>query len=408
MNFLIMGAEIGNKGAQSMLYITIHELRTRFPNCTIYYGAWDNYDVSNLMVVRVSTGVNSTNIALGRLDFKQFLVRTFKDGVKFVFGKSTDFAHYRDLKKILPMIDAIIDVSGFLMGRKWKIENQERWLDSIRLAKKYDKPIYFMPQSFGPFNYVNDEKYSTLYEHMKLLMPYSTVIYAREEEGAKALIEEFNLKNVVRSCDLVLQNKKIDLKNIFRIIPYVDIPNLSGGRKVGIVPNKQCFNYGNTDYILDVYKSIIKLLCFNNVEVYIFRHSSDDLEICKKIFEFCDIDEHLHLVERDFSCIEYSEFVKNFDFIVCSRYHGIVNAYRNHVPCILLGWAIKYDELAKLLGQTRYSFDITDKKMQIDDIECAVKYMMEYFDSEKKNIEEKLCSIQNDNCFDIISEGFSR
>ena len=37
-NILIVGANFNNKGAQAMLFVTVDEIRKRFPDAKIYFG----------------------------------------------------------------------------------------------------------------------------------------------------------------------------------------------------------------------------------------------------------------------------------------------------------------------------------------------------------------------------------
>ena len=43
MNVLITGAQFGNKGAQSMLFTVVNEVRDRYPNAEFYYLPLDYY-----------------------------------------------------------------------------------------------------------------------------------------------------------------------------------------------------------------------------------------------------------------------------------------------------------------------------------------------------------------------------
>ena len=60
MKILIVGANFNNKGAQSMLFITMDELKKRFPDCEIFFGSLgENIDLSNyslLLTILVLSG----------------------------------------------------------------------------------------------------------------------------------------------------------------------------------------------------------------------------------------------------------------------------------------------------------------------------------------------------------------
>ncbi len=397
MKVLIIGANLVNKGAQSMLFVTVDEIKKRFPNALVYF-ADDTYsDVEPYTFTRVYYTQDTKYIAM----YHSVALKTkhlVKDCIKTIVGRHSNLWTYKELEHIISGINLIVDISGFNLGKKWSAEIQESYLDNIRLAKKYNIPIILMPQSFGPFDYEPEKQY--LIREMADLLPYATKIFAREQEGYQMLINTFQLSNVELSTDLVLQNKGVDLNNIFKSPQQITTPDIMHN-SVGIIPNKQCFNRGNREKILEIYKAVIEKIADLDKEVYIFRHSSEDLDVCKEIYSLCS-DKRIHFLDNDFSCFEYDEFVKHFSFIVCSRYHGIVHAYRNCVPSVLLGWAIKYKELSELFGQARYSFDITDEKVKIDEIVSATGKMCENYKIESDTISQYLEPIQRKNCFEKV------
>ncbi|MCD7819638.1 MAG: polysaccharide pyruvyl transferase family protein [Lachnospiraceae bacterium] len=112
-------------------------------------------------------------------------------------------------------------------------------------------------------------------------------------------------------------------------------------------------------------------------------------------------------MENDFSCIEYDEFIKNFQFIICSRYHGIVHAYRNGVPAIVLGWAVKYKELTESVSQNQYMFDIVDGMIEDFKVKEMVDNMLTNYSEESQIIRGRVEEIQKDNCFEVLNKYIS-
>lgn len=101
-------------------------------------------------------------------------------------------------------------------------------------------------------------------------------------------------------------------------------------------------------------------------------------------------------------CLEFNQFIQSFDYIIGSRYHAIVHAYKNSVPCIVLGWADKYRELLKQFGQEKYMFDVRadiDQEAVLQSVICMENQWM----TEKRVIERCLQKYQKYNCFDILS-----
>ena len=74
------------------------------------------------------------------------------------------------------------------------------------------------------------------------------------------------------------------------------------------------------------------------------------------------------------------------------------------IPCILLGWAIKYQELAENVGQEQYAFDITSNDFSSDKVIAAADYLIAHLNKESGIIKEHVVEIQKYNCFDQIEE----
>ena len=98
---------------------------------------------------------------------------------------------------------------------------------------------------------------------------------------------------------------------------------------------------------------------------------------------------------------EESELMKQFEFVIGSRYHSLVHAYKNSIPCIALGWAQKYQSLLTKFGQTEYWLDVRDAITE-QDVEKAIKAMTVNRGKEIKRIADILHSVQAENVFDVL------
>ena len=136
-----------------------------------------------------------------------------------------------------------------------------------------------------------------------------------------------------------------------------------------------------------------------------FRHSHEDIEPCAWLKSLFAEDGRVVLWENDFSCFEYDAVCRQFDFLIVGRFHGAVHAYRNNVPCLLMGWAVKYKELAQLMYQSQYVFDLAAPTLDVRKIFSAIRDMDDNLALNKKILRERLAQIQTGgSCFSAVTK----
>ncbi|MBR1450086.1 MAG: polysaccharide pyruvyl transferase family protein, partial [Lachnospiraceae bacterium] len=245
---LVLGASFQNKGAQAMLFSTISEFSKRFPESVFYFSTDCVYENEELYKF---TPVNTHYENRYHVDIKQLIS-------DIIHGKSNMTTKYPEIKGVMNDIDFVVDISGYALGSDWNYIRNKYYLDIIKFVKSYGKTIYLMPQSFGPFDY--KEKETELKKSISKIMKYPKVIFAREMEGKESLENEFKLKNVRYSPDIVLQSDKINIESVFNKKIDLKIPEINSKKNVCIIPNRQIFKRGNEKKILGLYDNIINKL----------------------------------------------------------------------------------------------------------------------------------------------------
>ena len=399
--FIITGGNFINKGAQSMLFVTVSELRSRFRNCQIYV-VTDDEIKENVAFEFGSIHYDAWSYCAGGLCAIKAKAESM---VKFCLGKKNSYQSIPRLREILRKADALIDISGYCLSSQWAEKPQIKYINCIRSANRYGIPVFLMPQSFGPFEYVSNKK--KMDKLIRENLAKVEHIFVREQDGYQALTEMYGLDNVELSADLVLQNKSIDLGLVYKSTPVLYKLNLETTGNIAILPNIRNFDHDAENQFMDIYLRLIELLTSLGKIVYLTHHSDEDLKACTDIYDRVSSNKNVVLVERDFQCYEYSEFVKNFDYVIASRYHSIVHAYKSGVPAVVIGWAVKYHELLKQFGQYEYMFDIRER-IDFAMLEKAIRKMENDHDSESEKIIDRLTEIQCNNCFDMISDYFEK
>ncbi|MDB4734240.1 polysaccharide pyruvyl transferase family protein [Akkermansiaceae bacterium] len=392
---MITGGGLGNKGAQAMTFITVSEVRKRYPSHEIILISYNDFQLPANEKDRYKFKIESPPsmvYALYRLG------GVFKSVA--ILGRHTH-AEQERLEELYGNADILIDISGYALGTNWGLNYCLNFLNSILIAKVYGMRCFLMPQSFGPFDF-RGVKGRLVEWFMKRLLRYPEVIFAREEEGFNLLTNDYGLKNVKLSCDLVLNSsREPSMSDIYVNPPQLEIPNIING-SVGIIPNMQNFKYGNKSHLLDVYEKAISSLVEESKHVYLIRHSIEDLAICHELKgRFQDVDSVI-VLKGDYSCHEFTAFVENFDYLIASRFHSIVHAFKQSVPCLILGWAVKYHVLANTFGQSNYVFDVRDD-VDFEAVLCRMQQIASNRNKESTQIRKKLGALQRDNVYDVIA-----
>lgn len=389
-SIIITGGELFNKGAQAMTFVAVHELRRRYPNHKIYLLSEQDMErpAAEKECFQFSfTGWYPVKFAHCQTNA---LLRT----VCLV----RNHAELKAAEDLYRSCDAMVDISGYALGSNWSDANCHRYLDHLEFAQAFNIPVYLMPQSFGPFDFGASR--SALNDRIKKLLPTAKVIFAREQEGYDALVNTYGLTNVRLAPDLVLSNKEISLDRVFKKQPVIKVPEIQEN-SVAVIPNEMNANVCNREAVVAMYGKVIDQLLALGKVVYLINHSVMDVALCRVLKENFKNRDDVILLDQDFSCLEFNDMVQKFQFVVASRFHAIVHAYKNGVPCIALGWATKYDNLLGLLGQRQYIFDLRNG-VDTSEMCAAIKRLSTCFPEESKAIRGKLVDIQGENVFDVL------
>lgn len=390
-NVIITGGELFNKGAQAMTFAVISTIKKINPDI-------------NCILLSTKDAIERSEEDKKKYNFEILPYRIkdiFLDKIKVPHRliKKCDEKYVKDMKNILNETAMMIDISGYVLSSDWGRKRCQSFLMKILIAKKYSIPAYIMPQSFGPLNFKGIDAIF-INSMIRSLMPYPKIIYAREEKGYKLLTEKFKLKNVQRSLDTVLLCDSVDEKLIYKKT-HEEQEICIRENSIAILPNQRTLEHGNKENISSLYKKIISNATSQGLNVYLISHAADDVEFCMKLKKLFETNPKVLYLNKELSCIEFERIIKKFNYLVASRYHSIVHAYKQGVPCVILGWADKYKELATVFGQEDYLFDIS-KTFNEKVILNATNKLQDNYSSEKIIINEKLKEVRSKGSFDFF------
>lgn len=391
-NIIITGGGMVNKGAQAMTLIAVHELREHFPDHRIYL-----YSPVDLANPKLDKDVFTFDF-IGWYPLK--FARCQHNPLRRVVTLLRSRSELLEAEAVYRNTDFIVDVSGYALGSNWNDKVCNDFLDTLEFAYGFGIPVYLMPQSFGPFDFGDNRQALNL--RVQKLLPTAKIIFAREQEGYDALVNTYGLKNVRLAYDMVLSNAGIDLDSVFVSAPALELPEIKPN-SVAVIPNSMNTNVSSQDAVLALYTNAIHALLKHGKTVYLLSHSAMDTALCRKLKEGFCTNEHVILLDQDFSCLEFNELVKQFQYLVASRFHSIVHAFKNGIPCIALGWATKYHDLLNLFDQGQYILDVRNDIGEAEMLAIIDRMNARYLEESAK-IRKGLAAVQKQNVFDIVTQ----
>lgn len=401
-NILIIGGQLYNKGAQAMTFTVIDEIRQRELHQNIILLSDMDYKRSEKEKQKYSFSILPYNEQikfklLGGLYKLLYLINKMA-------GRGGDAGCAEQVKSAFRDADLILDISGFGITSQWPWRRSMLYIMNIIIAKRYGIPIYLLPQSFGPFYYKNVIANKLLEHEMKKYLPYPRLIFAREKQGFEA-ISKFTTQNLRISLDMVLlRERSIDIGHIYEDQYKTDSEEfLIRQGSVAIIPNEKILKNGNEEEIFKTYQRVIDTLLEHNKIIHLLSHSAEDAKICRKIKEQYHSNDCVMIYSADLNCFELEDVLAKYDFVIASRYHSIIHAYRNNVPAIALGWAVKYAALLNEFKQSEFCFDVR-QNLDCDMVLNAVRYMIANCREEAVKIQEVRTALCKNDIFASIFE----
>lgn len=390
-SILIIGGSLVNKGAQAMTYVTVCEMKKRFPDKEIIVAM-------NLRALPKGTDLNAFKFRVvdDTVERKESLFLLGGIWSLIALKKRANLSEIKKVREIWKNVEYVFDISGYAIGKKWGTRKSCRIAMKAALAKKYNAHCIFLPQSFGPFDFNEDVKLT--HKILRKWLSCADVLYAREASG-KTMLEELGIHNVETAEDIVLQNKEYDIDLIYNYKPEMQEVQIEK-KSVALIPNQHIAS-GKVNDAYRLWDAVVKELLERGYTVYLMMHDNSDLGIIKKLKEQFKDDGKVILLTNNFSCVEFNKIVNQFEFLVASRYHSIVHAYRNTVPCIAIGWADKYGSLLESVQQERYVIDMRER---VDEKELlsAIDDMIEHREANLELIRSNVERIQKESVFEKL------
>lgn len=369
---IITGVNFDNKGAEAMMFHLYHYLQYKWRRKKVI--VFCKNSEKQLEEYRKRYNLRIISCYLADAFYAEGGIYRLAGKIKGIQSRSNS----AKIRKILQNADLCVDASGFNFSSKFSFMDNYAWLKNIEIMKNHNIPVVVMPQSFGPFAFPKWYGWILRFKAQQI-MQYPSRIFAREQSGFYELKTYCNVKNLLLSLDLVLLGERLNPNNFYRNSSLMKKYKIADG-SVAVIPNQKLKVHSTDLNGEKIYISAIQALIKEGKKVYIVRHCESDRQFCKSLAKKFRYIENVRYIDDDIDCLEFAELIKHFEFAIASRYHGIVHSYKAGIPCVVIGWADKYLDLAQQMFQDYYVLDLSDyneDKLKMKIHEMSLNYLSE-------------------------------
>lgn len=396
MKILIIGATLtGNKGASAMCHSLIYNLKKNYHN---------NVEISVLTPRKIQDYEVSKNLGVKLFKYKNILRRSIINYFIYRLAKRKIFKNDETFEAYL-WADYIIDIHGI------NYTDSDGFISTslipslqILLAYLTSVPMVKFTQSFGPMKKLSNKIFAKIFLSMAL------AVFPREKDSYRAL-KSLKLKNVENDyvdCAFNLPTEKYCKLN------KKEDPSL----RIGFIPNAILLSKSKN--YLEVCNKIILEIIKNGFKPVIIMHyskpgsdtvalnksSNNDYQLIKDLLKKNKDFEKLEIHIEENSPSKLKGIINTCNFVITSRYHALVAALSNNIPCFCVGWSNKYYGLLTRVNLSEYSVN-PDKNNLFDETE-VIKVLNNFITRFKfldNNFKNKI-NILKDNCSDSYTRLF--
>lgn len=362
MKVLIVGGGFVNKGAEAMVKTVQAEIGARIPGASMFVPQETCADDAAARAEGVGV---APNLSKGRKTLRCLALAAAQPPL---LGEAIRWRRLKSLESLWG-IDAVLDVSGYAYGDGGPrgFEGSSRMCAMAVYAKALGKPYVCMPQAWGPFSDPDIARIS------REICRKAALVFVRDNESLDALASLFpqGLPPQVRtSPDIAFLFQPADPAWADRRLGEAGLRD--EGRPLALLaPNRRVYERtrgtgdGN-EYVQDLIEISRRLLATGYAVAFLPHETAlpgsdrvDDRGLCAQL-EAAVADDSARALLAPMSAGEMKAVIGRMTCVIGSRFHALVAALSQGVPCMALSWSHKYRELLRPFGLEKYAVESAD------------------------------------------------
>lgn len=240
-------------------------------------------------------------------------------------------------------VDVVFDASGFAYGDAWGVAKANRRIaNHVARWKAQGKVVVLLPQAFGPFTQ------PALADRMRTVFTLADRVYVRDNTSMAHVASIQDGPNLVRMPDFTNLVQPVTPSDPAR---YAD--------RVAVIPNIKMIEAATdgSGYVDHVVRIIHAIRTEGRIPYLLLHEADKDAEVAKRIGSCLEtpvdvVSDPDPLVIKGIIGASYA--------VVTSRFHGLVSALSQSVPCLATSWSHKYEELLAEYGYPQHLLRSTE------------------------------------------------
>lgn len=331
----ILGTNANNRGAELMAIAIKQRLQQKYPQIGLVVNSRFGSYLSRAEHGFSVTGHNAGNYV------KRTIRTLFWDLMPSPLRQSLGIVKATD-------INLILDASGFAYSDQWGFNHTRRIVNRLNSKNYKNLTCILLPQALGTFNEAKVAKYS------KLLFERAAIVYARDAISYEEATKLSPISNIKQCPDFTI-NVKADTSRTG------ELPK----KFAALVPNVRMLDktQKSDSYLNFMRHSIVRIKRMNLEPIFILHDTAED----QRVIDLIDSKSELKVyTDKDPRILK--GMLGAADFVVGSRFHALVSALSQEVPCVGAGWSHKYPQLFNDFRQSAYLVNDFDDEAKTDHV----------------------------------------
>ena len=357
LKILIVNQPGYNRGDESAHKALVRTLLKRIPDAqirvisSVYFGE----SVRQFAVVDKRASYIEEPTAM--LKYQLFKKLGMEKGWKCLWNIHPTFMKY---KKLFKWADVVLCAPGGICMGGFQDWNH---IFNLELAQFSHKPIAYYGRSFGPFptETVRNRKF----KEISLRLLHSFKFLAIRDKKTEKLADELHIPYVSTVDTAFLDSPAVE-------IPY-ELQHMIGKKPYMVfVPNYLLWHYAyagriSHETVIQFYSQVIDEIWKANPELNIVMlpqvfgghdYAHSDVEMFREIAHLKQ-DDRLIVTPDCYSSDVQQTIIHDAKYVIGGRYHSIVFAINQGVPCIALSYEHKISGLLEALGKSEWCIEFS-------------------------------------------------